>query len=339
LEECLKHAIYLATLIVSALAAQAQSTPATHAPTISTISATATLVLVPTLVRTASGEPVTGLTAQDFRLTDNGVTQTVSVQDTSDQPIAVVVVMQTGDASPRQFQNYRTLNLLVNAMLRSSTHTVGLITFDSKPEEIWNFPPLVDGLKYAFGNPATGNHGAAILDAINRGLDLLQQQPKTFRRLILLLSQPVDDGSTTGAEQVVRRLGESNTTLYSVAFTYEKASAERRTDALGAAAPAESAERLDRTVEAMHRDTAAELAALTGGEQVRLHMRRKDKQDLEEKLAILATDFFNSYTLSFRPTLDQPGFHALKVGLVPGRAGVEVSARRSYWVSEAANLP
>jgi hypothetical protein len=89
----------------------------------------------------------------------------------------------------------------------------------------------------------------------------------------------------------------------------------------------------------MHRDTAAELAALTGGEQVRLHMRRKDKQDLEEKLAILATDFFNSYTLSFRPTLDQPGFHALKVGLVPGRAGVEVSARRSYWVSEAANLP
>jgi hypothetical protein len=35
------------------------------------------------------------------------------------------------------------------------------------------------------------------MDAVNRGIDLLQEQPVTLRRVILILSQPQDVGSTT----------------------------------------------------------------------------------------------------------------------------------------------
>src|SRR5450432_3653631 len=45
-----------------------------------TLHSTTTLVVVPTLVQTSSGEPVPNLHARDFVLTDNGVVQAVSIE-------------------------------------------------------------------------------------------------------------------------------------------------------------------------------------------------------------------------------------------------------------------
>lgn len=52
-----------------------------------------------------------------------------------------------------------------------------------------------------------------------RSIGLLEHQPANFRRVILLLSQAVDDGGRTTAEELLRRLGESNTTTYSLSFS------------------------------------------------------------------------------------------------------------------------
>jgi hypothetical protein len=58
-----------------------------------------TLVLVPTLIKTSSGEPVFGLTANDFILTDDGIEQKISLEENTDrQPLALVIVVQTGGA-------------------------------------------------------------------------------------------------------------------------------------------------------------------------------------------------------------------------------------------------
>src|SRR5271154_2735670 len=297
-------AIYFATLILTAAAFGQRTTsdPDARRPA---IRATSTLVIVPTLVRSVSGEFVTNLHANDFRLTDNGIEQKVFAEEVEGQAIAVVVLMQTGGAAPIQFQNYRTVSMLLNHLLGSANHKVALVTFDSRPEQVWNFPPEVDGLKYAFTNHENGDHGAAILDGMNRGIDLLEQQPASFRRIIVLLSQPQDGGSRSHAEEVVRRLGENNTTVYSVTFPPEKVdSSKDRTNPMQAINPSGS---LEVALKAMHKNTASALAALSGGQHVHL----KDKRDLENKLSILADDLSHSYTLSFRPTLKDPGFHTI----------------------------
>lgn len=305
-----------------------QSISAGQEDSSATIVSTSTLVVVPATVRDASGEPFTKLQARDFRLTDNGVEQKAVAESVPGEPVALVVIVQTGGSAPVQFQNYRTLNAIVSSLTEHNAHRVGLVTFDSRLEEIWSFPPRVDGLKDAFRNPEKGDHGAAILDAVNCGIGLLDHQPASFRRVILLLSQAADDVSKTAPAEVLRRLGESNTTIYSIVFPPEKpakhSSARDRNRRRSAPSPDLS---LDAVLAAMQTKTAATVATVSGGESVGL----KSKDDLDRTLSILANDFANSYTLSFRPASAEPGLHWIGIQLAKEHSHATIEARRLYW--------
>ncbi len=67
-----------------------------------------------------------------------------------------------------------------------------------------------------------GDSGAAILDSIAYGLELLKKEPASNRRAILLISQEHDDGSKISLKEIVRDLGEANTAVYSISFSAEK---------------------------------------------------------------------------------------------------------------------
>jgi len=217
-----KGMLYLAMLMLIASSGHGQGARVGRQDSLPDITSTSTLVIVPTLVRSPAGELVTNLGVKDFRLTDNGVEQKVSLEEVERQPLSVVVLLQIGGAAPRQFQNYRDLDTMLDYMMGNSKHQVAVVTFDSQPEEIWNFTGNVEDLKDAFTNPGHGDGGAAIVDAVNYGINLLKQQPASARRILLLFSQPQDNGSRARAEDVVRRLGESNTTIYSITFSPEK---------------------------------------------------------------------------------------------------------------------
>ena len=330
-------------LMLLTVASLPWSAPAQSAAAKATITTTSTLVLVPVLVRTAGAQPVFNLQASDFRVTDNGVPQAVQTEEAGREPVELVVLLQTGGAAQRQFANYRALGTMLDTLLGSAAHRVALVTFDSRPEELWNFPKRTDGLASEFADPTTGDGGAAILDAVNYGIDLLQAQP-SGRRIILLLSQPQDEGSTTRAEDAVRRLGESNTTIYSVTFSPEKAwlKDQFRGNRHGNPPYQMSPDHppilgtfdvgtpLSMAAKALRHDTAAELAQLSGGE----HLRFGDKNDLERKLMELGNEIPNEYLLSFRPVNPQPGLHRLTVEALKQPASVTVSARSSYWAGE-----
>ena len=333
----MRPSLHCALLLTLPFLSRAQSPP----PPAATLSSTTTLVLVPTLVRSPAGDLLHTLSARDFRLTDNGVEQQLTLETTERQPLSVVVLMQTGGAAPRQFANYAHLTPMLEAMMGSSAYRVALVTFDSRPEEIWNFPSRVNGLTDAFTKPVPGDDGAAILDAIDYGITLLADQPPTSRRILLLLSQPQDAGSTAKPEEVVRRLGETNTTIYSVTFSPEKQwlkdqftheRHEQRPYQLGPAGPTllhtfDLGTPLKVALKAMQQDTAATVASLSGGE----HMRFGNRAELEQEFNTLANHIPNSYTLSFRPTSQQPGLHTLKVEVLHQPSPLEVSARTSYW--------
>ena len=334
-----KDVASLAALLLVTMAAPGQGRSSERDNPI-TIKTTSNLVMVPVFVRSASGNAVDDLKAEDFKLTDDGVEQKISVENVVRQPIAVAVLMQTGGGALRQFQNYSMLEIMITLLLGSSTHRVGIVTFDSHPEEIWNFPPMEDGLKYAFAQPQNGDHGAAILDSVNLGMEMLQQQPANFRRIILLFSQARDCGSKTSALNVVRHLGESNVTIYSVTFPPVKGlpSAEpsvpcgpgptNQSDRGSSGTP--QSEPLSLVLKAMGDDTAAEVTALSGGGQVRL----ASITDLDHELSVLANHFSNSYTLSFRPGSKEPGLHTIGVEVGGQRGGLNVAARRIYWLGK-----
>jgi VWFA-related protein len=341
-EECLRNCLMIASaLILSAASAPAQANRSAVPPT---IQSTSILVLVPTLVRSPSGDLIATLQARDFRLTDNGVEQKVSIEPVERQPLAVVVLLQTGGAAQRQFANYATLGTMLDYMMGSSAHRVALLTFDSQPETVTDFTANIGALNGDLSRPTPGDAGAAILDAVNAGIDELKQQPADRRRILILFSQPQDDGSKAHVEDVVRHLGENNVTIYSVTFSPEKTwlkdqfakpRHENPPYQLSADQPPllhtfDLGTPLGVALKAMRANAASTIASLSGGESAPFDGQR----DLERQLALLANHIPNRYLLSFRPTSDQAGFHALQVR-IPGQPALQVSSRTSYWLTAA----
>ena len=308
------------------------------------ITVTSRLVVVPTLVSSPTGSVEHTLTTADFKLLDNGVAQKVSLEDVERQPLAVVVLMQTGATAPRQFENYSNLPSMIRYVMGSSAYKVALVTFDSQPEYEWPFSSSVDNLSDPLMHPEEGDRGAAIFDAVNQGIDMLSHQPPTVRRVLILLSQPLDEKSHNTSEDVIRRLGENNVTLYSVTFSPEKTwlkdqfTKPRHEEKPYQLDPTPGAKPLLHTFDlgtplgvalrALRTNAADELANLSGGESMPFDGRK----DLEQQLSVVANHLPNRYLLTFVPSSQQVGFHTLQVQ-VQSDPGLEVRARSSYWLS------
>ena len=110
------------------------------------------------------------------------------------------------------------LPTFVDAIVGGVEHRVAVVTFDSEPFLLQPFTSDPDHIRESTHNFEAGDNGAAILDALEFATDLLRPQPKQFRRAILLISETVDHGSKTTLEQSLRSTGDTNTTIYSVAF-------------------------------------------------------------------------------------------------------------------------
>jgi VWFA-related protein len=209
-------------------------------------------VLVPALVRDGTGKLVYTLKADDFELTDDGVPQKLLLEpDSGGEPLALVVVVEVGGAGAREFQNYPTIAPPLAPMLRSIVggvrHRVAVVTFDSQPRLLQAFTADVDKAADAlrtlepgctrqehFDNctaphprydEALGDNGAAILDALEFAVAQLRDQPSTYRRAILLVSETLDRGSKTTIAKSVREITLTNTTIYSVAYSTTKSEA------------------------------------------------------------------------------------------------------------------
>jgi hypothetical protein len=208
----------LAAIFLAVHLSLGQNTLTVRSTSPSTISSSATLVGVPTLVRLPAGEFMKSAVAGDFKLFDNSVPQSISLEDREAQPIALVVLMQTGGHGSDQFVSYRNLPHFLDSIVGNAANEIMLVTFDSRVRQTWHFPTKADGVEYAMSHPMEGDAGTAIFDAVNYAVDSIQQETGGFRRIVLLLSEPQDDGSQTSPEDLIRHLGRSNTSVYSLTF-------------------------------------------------------------------------------------------------------------------------
>lgn len=326
-----------------------------------------TLVLVPALVRTKKGEPVFSLTANDFLLTDDDAPQTLALeQDTDSEPLALVVAVETGGAGAHHLNDYRNLGSTIEALVGNVPHRVALVVFDSEPRLLEDFTPDLTATAAGLHDLESGDSGAAILDGLKFSVEQLQKQPPEYRRAILLLSETVDHGSHMALEDAVRSVSDTNTVIYSFAFSSTKAIVqagqkkfpphqnpappggclaqdpnedpseaqgkfEKTYDCIGLLAPplrvAKVAALL--AVSAMRQNAAETVAHLTGGE----YYSFKDRRSLQKDMLTVSNHVPNRYVLSFRPEAPHPGLHTLKLQL-KDYPNLEITARRNYWAQE-----
>src|SRR6266700_1971241 len=369
---------FLAALFLwlSLMAANAQnsgqSSPSSQVPTLTVGS---NLVLVPVLVKTKGGKLVFSLAADDFILTDNGVPQPVQMEpDTLSQPLALAVIVQTGGLGASHLRDYRDLGSVLDAVIGGVQHRVAVIGFDSKPRLEQDFTADTDAATTAIAALQDGDPGAAILDALNFGINLLRDQPPAYRRAVLLLSETVDSGSQTSLEDAVRAVENTNTSIYSFGFSTTQAAVRHEASKLPSPggspysnepyAPggcmshdpkADPDARGNRGVQAL--DCASDLlpplrlarmAFLAAKDGIKRNVPKsvaqltggeyfafKDATTLARHLITISNDVPNYYVLSFRPQSPHSGIHALELK-IKGRPEYEVRTRKGYWVDTKA---
>ena len=290
------------------------------------------LVLVPTLVETKSGEPVFNLTAKDFAVTDNGVEQKIRLDtETYAQPISIVVLLQVGRSAVREFQKYQGLPTMVDALAGNTAHRVAVVEFDSRPRMLQDFTSNSEAVQQAIYSIRPGDGGAAILDSVWYAVDMLRDEPPQNQRVIVLLSETRDSGSVTPMKEVIRKIGQSDVIVYSLAFS------PGREDALEFPAPAGNGFQLlpalKMAIAAVKKNTAAAIPHMTGGEYLRFNSGKQ----LDRQIAMLANQVHNRYMITFQPSDQTPGLHVLRVELRQP-LDVKVLARASYWATSPTTL-
>jgi VWFA-related protein len=347
----------LATLLLASLGV-AQDRPPAQQPEFRT---QANVVLVPTLVKDKSGAIVYGLTANDFIIEDDGVEQQIHMDEEPDaSPISLVVAIQLGRTAESELPRIRTLGIMLDPILSSGRNRAAIVTFDSSAELARNFTTNGALIAADLKQLRPGDDGAAILDAIRYSVALLKNEPPERRRVLLLVSETRDHGSRLNFEDTVREITDSNTLMYTLAFSpavsnildTARGYKERR---MPVKQPNPTSEDIQNglvlpdgtprgtiglmplvimAAQAMRKNTPKTIAALTGGE----YELFKSHKGFESRMTEFSNHLRNRYLLSFEPKDPHPGLHEIRVRLRQSH-NVNILARERYWVDEPQHGP
>jgi VWFA-related protein len=300
-----------------------------------TLHITTTEVLVPTLVQKKGGEVIYGLKPEDFVLEDNGVQQKLRVQEEMDTaPVALVLAVEQGGASVLEFNKLAKLGPLLDMFLTDPQSKVALMGFDSRPHLISDYSRSSERVNEALIHLEPGDGGAAILDTISSAVDLLETQPKEYRRVLLLISEERDHGSKhTKEEALIKKIGGSDVLILSVAFSPALAAithdVKNSVSGSGNEPPATNMiSTLWALVQAFRKNVTKEVAQMSGGEYTTF---TSDKH-FQQRVLDAAKHMRNRYLITFSPSDPTPGLHSIIVKTAQDY-GARIVARANYWLA------
>jgi VWFA-related protein len=307
------------TLWASVMHGQTQSPPYS-------LSAQANLVVVPAYVKTAQGEYIYGLQANQFVVTDNGVKQQVLLNDDpTGTGLSLVVLVQSTGGAALEITKLKGLEALVEGIVGDAPHEIAIVSFGAGPTLLNDFTTDSGKLSSAISGIRPGGiEGAAILDSVYYATRLLEARHNNYRHAILLISETRDHGSHSTPQEVIAALGRTNTVVNSVSFSpardlfiYQiQHSGSRNLIPWFMAAAS-----------AMRKNASLQLSELSGG----AYSNFETHKGFEEALVRISNQIHNYYQLSFRPpSIPAYGFHSIVV-TVPKYPDAVVRYRTSYW--------
>jgi VWFA-related protein len=293
------------------------------------------VVLVPALVKDGNGHAVYGLQAKDFVVEDDGVEQTLKLDETVEaEPVSLVIAIQSGRTASAEFKRMRTLAKMLDPVVSQKQTQVAIVVFDSQVNLIQEFTSDAGVISGDLTNLRSGDGGAAILDAVDYSVKMLDKVPNGRQRVLLLISETRDHGSHMATiEDVVTAVGRSNTVVYTLAFSptvsgvLDNLRGNKNDDARPIGSIPNTLAVL--AAQAMRKNTAKEIAAMTGGE----YELFKSHRSFETLMNQFANHLHIRYLLSFVPRDPHGGLHEIRVRLKEP-ANVSILARSRYWAIE-----
>jgi len=335
------------------------------APTASTIKLRSILVNTPVTVRDASGEMVHTLEAKDFRITDNGVQQTIMHFDLGGDPISLVIVVETSSRIDPLMPQIRKTGILLTQAVAGPTGETAIVGFNDSVDKLLDFTSNADAVERTMSRLHEGTSGAKLYDAMALGVEMLSARPEVsatelgHRRVMLVMAEAHDEGSDAKWGEVLRQAQLANVTIYSVGLSSTRALLQKKPEKTGpkrttpegtfgmppppgtVQTPSNDGSQptgvdlMALAVWAVQHakdkitSHALELAATaTGG----AHLATWKDRSIEKALDEIGGELHAQYTLSYTPTgTDANGYHQISV--VVDRKDLTVRARPGYYVT------
>jgi Ca-activated chloride channel family protein len=282
-------------------------TPITAEPATPTLKLASTLVAVSAIVRDKSGQPVTGLTRDDFLLKQDGKPQPITYfSQGSSLPLTLALMVDTS-GSQRAYigDEIAAGRSFFPAMLTRPDDRALLVQFDNVILQLVKITgsviALEDGLAYlsqSHSDYQSPGHfgGTRLYDAIC-AVSELELGNQFGRRAMVILTDGGDNGSQFSKKTAIEEAQRADIIVYTV--YYSNGGGDER--------------------------GLKDISTATGGREFSVD----SKMTLQQIYATIATDLRQQYEIGYRPPDPRPNrYH--KIDLTPRNKAYTVQAREGY---------
>ncbi len=319
-----------------------------------------TNVTTPVTVFDSSGQLVYDLEKDEFEIFDSGQQQNIVGFDTEIDHLSLVIVVETNDTTDPFLDSLRPLGSLFSSLVMGPQGEVALLTYSDRVNRVLDFTSDGDKLDTALRGlhgRGGGMHGD---DAIIYGLNMLNDKPKSDRKVMIIFSDGISLGSKMNRSEIVKGAMNSNITIYSMEFSPEKGLWKREpkdpspdlvNESVARSMPPNSAPtptNEDNTWDTAGADGINIMSILLGiGEAAKKPIFKDSmtyfarysggqsytkwgKDTVQRTLTTIATEIHSQYEISYSPTKPIAlGFHPIKVEV--RRPGAKVRARAGWF--------
>jgi VWFA-related protein len=361
-------AVVIVCAIVCAVAlAQAPNSPAPQkAPAASDsdtpefnqpIRVSVTNIVAPVLVTDRDGNIIDGLKPEQFHLFDNGKEQNIQV-DVAYEPISLVVAIECAGRVESILPQIKHLSSLVQTVVGTQGEAA-IIAFDHRIRTMQDFTNDPDKIKVAIDKINPGSSSSRMVDAVDKGVYMLNRRPKNNRKVLLLVSETRDTASETRLREALIDANLANVLIYTVDITQiavrltEKQPDPGPVPAMDPTTmnaplgipntPTTMAQNYGMGNRAQFvpllkeiytdakgifvKDPATQFARSTGGHEF-MFLRQKG---LEEAVERISTEIHSQYVITYTPTnKGEGGYHTIEVGI--DRSNLICRTRPGYWI-------
>ncbi len=274
---------------------------------------TTQLVVAPVTVKDDGGAYVTDLSADDFSLLDDGVSRQIQM-DSLFVPISLVVAVQTSTKIPK-------MGGMFEPLIAGDRGEAAVVTYDDDVRVTLPFTRDAKVLKATLPRLASGGSNSRMVDAVDRGVRMLEERGPVGRRVLIVIGESRDRGSRAALADVVTLAQRDNVAVYVLDSSAQPPELPIAGNINLFSILAEIG-RLAKT------NAGEVLARYTGGREVSFGKQR----GLEQVVSDIGEELHSQYLLSFTPTDASKGeFHRIAVS-VRGREGLKISTRPGYWI-------
>ncbi|MGB6689198.1 MAG: VWA domain-containing protein [Terracidiphilus sp.] len=256
------------------------------------------------------GSPVQDLTANDFRVWEDGVAQTVKSVHHQDLPVSIGILV---DNSGSMRDKRAAVNAAAFSLLKDSNPQDEAFVVNFSDRAILDQGFTSDLVSLNRGLSRFDSKGmTAMYDAVAASADELSKHAKHRKQALLIITDGADNASRLDLEQAIRRVQDlAGPVVYSIGLLFDADEAE--------------ATRARNALETLSRET--------GG----IAYFPRSLQDVDQIAADVANDIRHQYTVDYHSTkpMSLGGYRVVHVeASAPGHRKLIVRTKRGYYANE-----